>query len=364
MARERQLIFVLGMHRSGTSAVTRLLNLLGAGLGHGLLEAQKDVNELGFWENEGVVRLDESILRNLDSHWFDFREYPQQWWLSSIFEDSRSRIRDILNCEFADSALTAIKDPRLCRLLPVWLEEVRQEGISHSCLMVLRNPAEVARSLEKRDGIDRDAACYLWLIHVLDAEFYSRGMPRALVSYDQVLSDWRSCAVRMEKDLGVSWPILSETVEGRIDRALRSDLRHFTADNGTQNPGLLSDLSQETYRRMTTEPLSGNESYLDAVRQDLYRSMASCGELCGIVYRTNRSLLEERSRLTDIGGQHAKALEVIRTREEQLSEVQEQLRKLGSEHSYALEVIRERDRTLDTIRSHWSWYLVRLLNRG
>ncbi len=45
------IILVLGMHRSGTSAITRLLNILGADLGINLLPGAQTINEPGFWEN-------------------------------------------------------------------------------------------------------------------------------------------------------------------------------------------------------------------------------------------------------------------------------------------------------------------------
>ena len=56
-------VLVLGMHRSGTSAVTRVLNLLGAELGDDLMPAGSD-NPGGFWEYRGVVELHERLLAN------------------------------------------------------------------------------------------------------------------------------------------------------------------------------------------------------------------------------------------------------------------------------------------------------------
>ena len=52
----RKVILVLGMHRSGTSAVTRCLNLLGAEIGSKLLPPAED-NRSGFWEHADVVSI-------------------------------------------------------------------------------------------------------------------------------------------------------------------------------------------------------------------------------------------------------------------------------------------------------------------
>ena len=56
-------IIVLGMHRAGTSAVTRLINLMGAYLGpeEQLLPATPD-NPKGYWERIDVLQLHEWLL--------------------------------------------------------------------------------------------------------------------------------------------------------------------------------------------------------------------------------------------------------------------------------------------------------------
>ena len=71
------IIFVLGMHRSGTSAITHLLSILGADLGKNLLMGQTDINKKGFWENQELIEIHDTILETLDSAWFDFRSIPK-----------------------------------------------------------------------------------------------------------------------------------------------------------------------------------------------------------------------------------------------------------------------------------------------
>ena len=72
---KRTAIIVLGMHRTGTSALTRVLNLLGAELGSDLLAAQPD-NETGIWEHRPIMEIHERILGALDSDWHDVRPLP------------------------------------------------------------------------------------------------------------------------------------------------------------------------------------------------------------------------------------------------------------------------------------------------
>jgi hypothetical protein len=71
-------IFVVGMHRSGTSAIARLLNLLGVDLGDDLLPSAVD-NETGFWESRRVVEANDAILATLSSRWDSPPRLPEGW---------------------------------------------------------------------------------------------------------------------------------------------------------------------------------------------------------------------------------------------------------------------------------------------
>ena len=72
-------LLILGMHRSGTSALARVVNLLGAQLGSRLLEPQTGINKQGFWEHADVVSGHEALLGDLDSAWYDVRALPGDW---------------------------------------------------------------------------------------------------------------------------------------------------------------------------------------------------------------------------------------------------------------------------------------------
>ena len=65
----KTLLLIVGMHRSGTSALTRLVNLLGCDLGPELLPARANDNETGFWEHRTLNLLHEEILCALNKWW-------------------------------------------------------------------------------------------------------------------------------------------------------------------------------------------------------------------------------------------------------------------------------------------------------
>ena len=100
-------IFVLGMHRSGTSAVTRVLNLLGAELGEPLMPSSKD-NPAGFWEHMEAVDIHETLLAELGMSWDDVRELPKAWMDSEPGRKAVARATTLMKGEWARGLLDAV----------------------------------------------------------------------------------------------------------------------------------------------------------------------------------------------------------------------------------------------------------------
>ena len=84
--------------------------------------------------------------------------------------------------DFADAPLWALKDPRICRLLPLWQRLLERRGIEPAYLFSLRGPEEVARSLQARDGQSLHQARLLWAQHLVMAEAATRGSARTAVA--------------------------------------------------------------------------------------------------------------------------------------------------------------------------------------
>lgn len=245
--RQRRALLVLGMHRSGTSALTRLVNLLGVELGDKLLPAHAD-NEKGYWEHEEIFQVDEYILNRLGSRWDDVTLLPEHWPDSPRIRDGRDRLLQILRRDFGDTALWGLKDPRLCRLLPLWKGILRELETEPFFVIALRHPHEVAASLEKRNGFSQTKSLVLWLDHLLQAEEHSRGCPRLFVSYDQLLGDWRACAEKLAPLTRRPVSSLAPEVISQIERFLSPALRHHVATPGAASrETLVADLAEKVY---------------------------------------------------------------------------------------------------------------------
>jgi len=234
MKSDRLIIVVAGMHRSGTSAMTRVLSLSGCDLPAHLLDAS-DSNEAGHWESAPIVAFNDMLLDSAGSDWEDWTAIPPEWFASAKADQYKASALALLEQEFADSRLMVVKDPRICRLLPFWLDVMAGNGYSPRIIMPLRNPLEVAQSITARNGIDPYYNQLLWLRHVLEAEADSRGMPRFFCAYDDLLSDWQGLLKRAGRTLGVSWPRRSAKASEEIDGFLMPRLRHHSSPDPTKS---------------------------------------------------------------------------------------------------------------------------------
>jgi len=208
----RTAIVVAGMHRSGTSATTRILNLLGAELCRDLIPAGIG-NERGHWESSAVQALHNRLLAELGSDIYSPVNVPAAWFGSAAARAWIDRMRELLAREYPDARLFVVKDPRIALFLPLWSQAMREEAIDASFVLPFRQPDAVARSLEARErrlesgnALPQAQGIAVWLRYVLAAEKHSRGQPRAFVAFDRLLADWRAEFARIGQQLGIAWP--------------------------------------------------------------------------------------------------------------------------------------------------------------
>ncbi|RMD69329.1 MAG: hypothetical protein D6819_07240 [Gammaproteobacteria bacterium] len=192
-------ILVLGMHRSGTSAVTRALAALGVDLGDRLMPGLED-NPKGFFEDLDLTRINHALLEAMGKRWDSLLLPPWTAVPQSIRDGLVEEARRVIRDRFSQSPCWAFKDPRTVRLLPFWEQVLEGLGIPRRFLIAYRHPLSVAASLARRDGFDEGKALLLWLQHMLPA---SR-VPRALVvDYDRLLEDPSSQFARMARFYGL-----------------------------------------------------------------------------------------------------------------------------------------------------------------
>jgi hypothetical protein len=185
-ASRRTALLVLGMHRSGTSLLSGLIANSGVNLGSQLMPAAAD-NPSGFWENQCLVDIHENILGLFNQSWASSAPLPANWLATPELEEFRQQLRTAVEQEFGDSELFCVKDPRLCRLLPLWQELCEELGIAIKCVLISRPLAEVSASLQLRDGMGEARTQALWLRYNLDMLAHSQTCASIRTTYQQIL---------------------------------------------------------------------------------------------------------------------------------------------------------------------------------
>ena len=238
---KRVAILVAGMHRSGTSFVTRLLSFVGCDLPATLMRPHPDNNEAGFWESQPIADLNDEALASAGSAWNDWRAFDSDWYGSPVAGQFRERAQAVLREQFGDSRLFVLKDSRICRLMPFWIEAIRAIGAEPLIISPIRNPLDVAASLQARDEIDPSTGYLIWLRHVLDAEKASRSLGRAYVRYEILLSEVHATMDMLGDTLDISWPRrISVDAQMKIDEFVLPALQHHRTDDAKllKNPRL------------------------------------------------------------------------------------------------------------------------------
>jgi hypothetical protein len=246
----KKAVLVLGMHRSGTSSVAGSLVALGGAAPLHPLPPQSD-NEKGFWESSVIAALDDEILTAGGSHWRDWRAFNLGGIDPQAAAALHVRAKAALASEFKDADLPIVKEPRMCRLMRFWVPVFEEALWSVRAVLPLRSPLEVARSLNRRDGLGVSWGCLLWLRHVLDAEVETRAMPRAVLDWSRFLGDRRGALTRAANQLELVWPNGSESAFADIDELVSPDMRHHTATEADLHAHpAIGELIRETYSAM------------------------------------------------------------------------------------------------------------------
>jgi hypothetical protein len=321
-------VCLLGMHRSGTSLITRLVNLLGVALGppERMIRALPE-NPKGFWEHRQLTELNDEILRKRGGSWYDPPSFAPGWELAAEFAEIGQRARAVVERDFRGEDLWGWKDPRTSLTLPFW----RRLFEPRCYIVCLRSPLSVARSLERRNHLPVDKGVRLWLKYTAAALENTAGSRRLLVCYEDVLADWQSQLRRLARFLGQ--PEAAEQLEVQrqvqetVDLTLQNNpatllataddpliafpakalylvLRAFNDGRGTeanadQAPGRQVDEVLDTFTaccRQALEEAEGMQATMQERDRALQRLLTRLAENDEAMQRLQHQLRQEQSR--------------------------------------------------------------------
>ncbi|MDO5484254.1 MAG: glycosyl transferase family 1 [Desulfovibrionaceae bacterium] len=254
-----RLVLVLGMHRSGTSAMTRSLQCLGVDLCDSLIG--HPCNPKVFFEDTDLCACNKTLLSGLGKEWHS-PDMLDTTALMRMSGDSPGRqALALIQNKTAGRAILGLKDPRMCRLLPFWRPVLAAAGLEVHALLALRHPSSVAHSLARRDGMSSEHSHALWLLHTLDALSGSRGLPRMVVDYDMLLAE----PERQVQRLGIFLsrePDAAQLADFAHDFLDKTLCHHQSGPTSAQGASLWEDMALRLYAAL--HPIAGEDGPLDA----------------------------------------------------------------------------------------------------
>lgn len=264
-------IMVLGMHRSGTSALTRILNLLGADLPDDLMPANA-YNKSGYWEPTDVVALNDAWLAKADAAW----DAPFLEVETSLPRNAVKTATETIQRAFGEGRdLIAIKDPRCTLYVPTWRQALERAGYAPAQLLIHRDPAEVAQSLAHRDKFTVDEAGLLWAWYNLKALKALQADGGVVVSYSALRQDWRSVIDKVRTGLGLEGLKITPDSAAQVDEFLKEPRSHADAEFSASVAEILTAITDLHGQAEAQAPLDGLSALEDQVYQCAGQSRAA-----------------------------------------------------------------------------------------
>ncbi len=262
----REVIVVLGMHRSGTSLCMSVLDALGVRVDN---EHALDVhNPRGYFEATEIVRLNEKLLRCAGINWFTF--------LAPALEDAgqentapdalKQRLSSLISQKVnLDPTPWALKDPRFCLLLPLYERVFEECNLSPAYVLCIRDPRSVARSLKKRDHFPEIFSELLWLNHTMGAMRIAGDRIKAVVHYEKWFHDGTEQMLSLAAGLGLPNDRLRTSATASLETVVDPSLNHHGDVNFGQFalPGV-----DKIYRLLLAEDYEGaSRAFLEFQRR-------------------------------------------------------------------------------------------------
>lgn len=337
-SQKKRLIVVLGMHRSGTSAITRSLKSMGVSLGSNLISPVEGDNSKGFWEDAEVNTLNIQMLQALGSDWHhlsfiepeDVEFLCKKGYLVSAVVLLQRKVKDC--CIFG------LKDPRMAKLLPFWKKVISQCQVDTSYVLTLRHPLSVAKSLTHRNGFDASHSYMLWLGHVITGLSCTMGCTRVLVDYDRLMQSPEFEVDRIAKYHGLKL----DSTEFKIYQSefLDENLRHSVHD---LNDLLIDDACPQLVREMYIVLLAVASEKMDIAGLELETKIVHWAEeykrLKTLLNLADRLSIEKASALKVLAERNMQIIGFNKTKDERnayISKLNEELAALYSSASWRL----------------------------
>ena len=149
--------------------------------------------------------------------------FPKDWQSDSRFDDLRKRVMTLIRQEFADAPVWGWKDPQTCLTLPFWKSLLPPMHY----VICFRNPLDMARSLERRDGFSIQKGFHLWLLYTKAALKHTIGQRRIFVFSEAWISGWQHELRLLSEFLGIPGQAEQASVRSAVQALIDQNLWHY-----------------------------------------------------------------------------------------------------------------------------------------
>jgi hypothetical protein len=251
-------LIIIGVNRSGTSAVAAALRALGVYFGK-----DEDLKTGGarldyeHYENRRVEEISSSLQAEFSIKGLPFRSLPTDWQTYPDISDEILAIRAFVAEYYATHPVWGWKDPRVTLLTPIFEEAFASSEFKVDYLLPIRHPAEISRGISKRQGISMLEAfgyvTHFWLTAFTEVET-SR---LHLVPYESLTLDPRSVLEPAWTSLGLPRPTETQW------KAVRDQVK-------TSNQGDPQETIPGITDRVWNLALKGIEHGAESVRTEMF----------------------------------------------------------------------------------------------
>lgn len=244
---KKKLVVILGMHRSGTSAFTKLLTEFGFEPGKRILGAD-EFNPKGHFENRIFLNFNENVLESKKMSWESLNLIK---FSVNEIESEAANLKNLIDTELFANNLIVIKDPRIPFLHEIWVKALKElQEVNVQFLCVFRNPNSVVDSLYRRDGLTDLYGYLLWLRSNINIIKMSHSFDSCFVNYDDLFNDFELVIKSLENDLNLKSDYLR--IESYKKIFLDETLNHGAElANPSQSNSLANNLFELLLKRKT-----------------------------------------------------------------------------------------------------------------
>ena len=261
-------LIVLGMHRSGTSAITGTLRLCGAWAGKtSELTGANVENPKGFWERHDIRQICDHLLLSAGATWWNIANFNLESIPHAVLAEQRRHFKEAISV-LDEHVVWIIKEPRLCLLFPVLRDYVKNP----ICIYIYRNPLEVARSLQARNGFSIASGLALWEAYNLHALSASKGLPCIPIFHEALMLhpvETLNALVEKLDDFAVGHPVKLPD-RSLIEQFIDPGLYHKRATNDETEEYLLTSQRALWSRLRSGNALGESASISGATKQHLF----------------------------------------------------------------------------------------------